>query len=52
MMLTGMNDRQADDFMIWFNALNVLPYTSTEYEVRASIRKYFELYKREGRLKK
>ncbi len=43
--LTGLNDAGADSFMIWFNAKNVLPYTANEYEVRASIRYYYELYK-------
>lgn len=47
MLLTGLNEQQADDFMIWFNSQNVLPYTSTEYEVRAAIREYFMLYVRE-----
>lgn len=47
MLLTGLNEKQADEFMIWFNAQNVLPYTSTEYEVRAAIRDYFLLYARE-----
>ncbi len=46
-MLTGLNDEEADEFMVWFNAQNVLPYTSTEYEVRASVRQYFEIYKKE-----
>jgi len=45
--LTGLNDQQAEAFMIWFNARNVLPYTSNEYEVRASIRAYFDLYKKQ-----
>lgn len=49
--LTGLNDQQTEVFMIWFNSLDILPYTSTEYEVRSSIRKYFEIYKSEGRLK-
>jgi len=44
-MLTGLNDEEADDFMVWFNAQNVLPYTSTEYEVRAAVRHYFEEYR-------
>lgn len=46
-MLTGLNDEEADAFMVWFNALNVLPYASTQYEVRATIRHYFEIYRRE-----
>ncbi|MDR2911166.1 MAG: carboxypeptidase-like regulatory domain-containing protein [Bacteroidales bacterium] len=50
MFLTGMTDEQADSFMIWFNSLDVLAYTSTEYEVRVTIKEYFEIYKKEGRL--
>lgn len=49
--LTGMTEPQADSFMVWFNIQDVLPYTSTEYEVRASILEYFEIFKLEGRLK-
>jgi len=49
--LTGTTDAQADSFMVWFNAQDVLPYTSTEYQVRASILEYFDIYKREDRLK-
>lgn len=51
MMLTGMNEDQSNEFMIWFNSKNILAYTSSEYEVRSAIREYFEIYKREGRLK-
>lgn len=47
MMLTGIDEAEADSFMVWFNAQNVLPYTATEYEVRASIKYYYEQYKRE-----
>lgn len=46
-MLTGLGDSEADEFMVWFNAQNVLPYTSSEYEVRAAIRNYFEIYRHE-----
>lgn len=49
--LTGLNELQADSFMIWFNALNILPYTSTEYQVRASIIEYFKLYQIEQKMK-
>lgn len=49
--LTGMTEPQADTFMVWFNSLDILPYTSSEYQVRASILQYFEIYKEEGRLK-
>ncbi len=44
MMLTGLNKMQADSFMIWFNNENVLPYTSTEYQIRASIIEYYHYY--------
>lgn len=47
MMLTGLNDSQADEFMVWFNSQNILPYTATEYEVRAAVREYFRIYRRE-----
>jgi len=47
MMLTGLDELQADTFMIWFNGQNILPYTSTEYQIRASILEYFELYREE-----
>jgi len=45
MSLTGLNENDADSFMIWFNIQGVLPYTSTDYEVRAAIRQYFAIYK-------
>lgn len=50
MKLTGLNELQADTFMVWFNAQDVLPYTSTEYQVRASIIQYYQLYKLEMNL--
>lgn len=45
MMLTGMNDLEADTFMVWFNSQDVLPYLSSEYQVRASIIEYFHYYR-------
>jgi hypothetical protein len=51
MSLTGLNNEQADEFMLWFNAQKVLAYTSTEYEIRASIVEYFRIYQAEGRVK-
>ena len=45
MMLTGMNEMEADSFMIWFNGQDVLPYLSSEYQVRASIIEYFHYYR-------
>lgn len=51
MKLTGLNEQQADTFMVWFNAQDVLPYTSTEYQVRASIIEYYHYYQLEKALK-
>ncbi|PIF06318.1 MAG: hypothetical protein CSA36_02185 [Draconibacterium sp.] len=51
MMLTGMNESESDSFMVWFNAQGILPYTSTEYQVRASIIEYFNYYKIEKAMK-
>jgi hypothetical protein len=45
MMLTGMNELEADSFMIWFNGQDVLPYLASEYEVRASIIEFYHYYK-------
>ena len=45
MKLTGLNEPEADTFMVWFNSQNILPYTATEYEVRTAIAEYFEIYK-------
>jgi hypothetical protein len=50
MKLTGLNEIQADTFMVWFNSQNILPYTSTEYQVRASIIEYYRLYQLERNL--
>lgn len=52
MMLTGLNEMQADSFMIWFNGQDVLPYTSSEYQVRAAIIEYFHYYMIERASKK
>lgn len=43
--LTGLNEAYADTFMVWFNGQNVLPYTASEYEVRAAITEYFQVFK-------
>ncbi len=45
MLLTGMNDLEADSFMIWFNGQDVLPYLSSEYQIRATVIEYFHYYK-------
>jgi hypothetical protein len=52
MLLTGLNEMQADSFMIWFNGQNVLPYTSSEYQIRASIIEYFHYYMIKKAIKK
>lgn len=43
--LTGLDQTRADTFMVWFNGQNVLPYTASEYQVRASIIEYYQLFK-------
>lgn len=52
MMLTGLNEMQADTFMVWFNSQEVLPYTTTEYQVRVSIIEYFRYYQIEKAMEK
>lgn len=47
MKLTGVNEQEADTFMIWFNSKSVLTPNSTEYDVRAAIIREFENYKKE-----
>lgn len=51
MYLTGLNETQADTFMVWFNSQNILPYTSSEYQVRASVIEYYKLYQFEQKMK-
>jgi endonuclease III-like uncharacterized protein len=47
MNLTGLDEQEADSFMIYFNSKSVLRPNSTEYEVRAAILHEFENYKKE-----
>jgi hypothetical protein len=44
MMLTGLNEAAADSFMVWFNSQDILPYLSSEYQVRASVIEFFHYY--------
>lgn len=44
MMLTGLNEMLADSFMVWFNSQDVLPYLSSEYQVRATVIEFFHYY--------
>ena len=48
MELTGLNDTDADDFMLYINSKGLLSHMSTEYDVRAVIREQFKIYKQEG----
>lgn len=47
MALTGLNEADADSFMIYFNQKSVLTAHSREYDVREAILKQYELYMRE-----
>ncbi|HAH23678.1 MAG TPA: hypothetical protein DCL77_07965 [Prolixibacteraceae bacterium] len=48
MELTGLNELQADTFMLYFNSKDILNELSTEYEVRDAIKVVYKLYKEEG----
>ena len=48
MELTGMNEPQADSFMIYFNSMEVFDQLSTEYEVRDAIKEIYKFYLQEG----
>ena len=47
MALTGLNEMDADTFMIYFNSKGVLNYTNNDYQVREAILREYELYKKE-----
>lgn len=44
MALTGLNEYDADDFMIYFNSKGILNHISSEYEVRAAILEQYKLF--------
>lgn len=48
MQLTGLNEFQADTFMLYFNSKEVLNYNSTDYDVRNAIKEQYKLYMKEG----
>lgn len=48
MELTGLNDPQADWFMMYINSKNLLSQMRTEYDVRAIITEQYKIYKEEG----
>jgi ribosomal protein S15P/S13E len=45
--LTGLNDDEAELFMIYFNSKGLLAQLKTEYDVRAAIVEQFKLYQKE-----
>jgi hypothetical protein len=47
MDLTGLDEAEADSFMIYFNSKGMLNQTDNEYEVRDAILQEFELYRKE-----
>ncbi len=47
MSLTGLDEMDADTFMIYFNSKSVLTSRSTEYDVREAIVKQFLIYQQE-----
>ena len=47
MNLTGLNEKEADQFMIWFNSKGMLNHTSSEYDVRAAIIEQYNLWLQE-----
>lgn len=48
MELTGLNDVQADWFMMYINSKGLLEQMKGEYDARAIIREQFKIYKEEG----
>jgi hypothetical protein len=48
MELTGLSDSAADEFMIYMNGKGLLSHMSTEYDVRATIREQYKIYRQEG----
>ena len=48
MELTGLNEFQADSFMIYFNSKEIFNQLTTEYEVRNAIKEIYKLYLSEG----
>jgi len=49
MNLTGLNETDADKFMLYFNSKGILNQTSTEYEVRAAILEQYDLWLKESK---
>ncbi len=51
MNLTGLNEKEADQFMFYFNSKGILNHTSSEYQVRAAIIEQYKLYVAEMKAK-
>ena len=47
MNLTGLNETEADKFMLYFNSKGILNHTSSEYDVRAAIIEQYKLWLQE-----
>ncbi|WP_339734303.1 carboxypeptidase-like regulatory domain-containing protein [uncultured Sunxiuqinia sp.] len=47
MELTGLNEEEADSFMIYFNSKGILNEVNNNYQVREAILEQFELYQQE-----
>lgn len=48
MELTGLNDSDADKLMIYINSKGLLSHMSTDYDVRATIKEQYNLFKAES----
>ena len=47
MELTGLDELEADSFMIYFNSKGILNDVNNNYQVREAILEQFELYQQE-----
>lgn len=48
MELTGLNDEDSDELMMYINSKGLLSYMSNEYSVRSTILEQYKLFKAEG----
>ena len=48
MQLTGLNNAQADNFMIYINSKGLLNQMTNEYDVRNIIKEQYKVYLAEG----
>jgi len=48
MELTGLNNAQADNFMIYINSKDLLTQMTNEYHVRNIIKEQYKIYTAEG----